>query len=76
LATTSYSFSIKVTNTEPTFSGSLPSTPIVVNVGFISYYSLPAMTDAEGHSITVTNDFGVGNSFTSYDAINKKYTFK
>jgi len=46
-----------------------------VNVGVISYYSLPTMSDAEGHSITVTNDFGVGNTFTSYDETNKKYTF-
>ena len=75
LATTSYSFSITVTNTEPTFASALSTTTIVVNVGVISYYSLPTMSDAEGHSITVTNDFGVGNTFTSYDETNKKYTF-
>ena len=70
-----YSFSITVRNTEPVFTGLLPATAILVNVGVTSYYSLPPMSDAEGHSITVTNNFGAGNTFTSYDAINKKYKF-
>ena len=46
-----------------------------MNVGVTSYYVLPPMYDAEGHSISVANTFGAASTFSYYNTITKTYSF-
>ncbi len=71
-----YSFTITVVNTEPTFSSALPSTAVDANVGASTSYSLPSMSDFEGHTITVSYTLlTAGNTFTTFDSASNKFIF-